>query len=54
MRAILFSLASLIAVTNCIEVGLEDVYKKICAGHVDGGTTYYQPWEFMKGYQLGA
>jgi|LakMenEpi03Aug12_release.lakeMendotaPanAssembly.Ray.scaffolds.fasta_scaffold6780677_1 hypothetical protein len=42
MRAILFSLASLIAVINCgVETGLENVYKKVCAGHVDGANTFY-------------
>ena len=61
MRAILFSLATLVAVVSCaIPTGLENIYKKMCAGkkHTDlqtGTTTMnYQPWEFIKGYQLGS
>ena len=60
MRAILFSLATLVAVVSCaIPTGLENIYKKMCAGkeYTDaGGATYknYQPWEFIKGYQLGS
>lgn len=61
MRAILFSLASLVALVQCVPTGLNDIYKKMCAGHnyyeADGTTlkyTNHQPWEFMKGYQLGS
>ncbi len=60
MRAILFSLATLVAVVSCaIPTGLENIYKKMCAGkeYTDaGGATYknFQPWEFIKGYQLGS
>lgn len=60
MRAILFSLATMVAVVSCtIPTGLENIYKKMCAGKkytdpVTGITsTNYQPWEFIKGYQLG-
>ena len=33
MRAILFSLATMVAVVSCtIPTGLENIYKKMCAG----------------------
>ncbi len=61
MRAILFSLATLVAVVSCaIPTGLENIYKKMCKGtevtDIQTGiiTMNYQPWEFIKGYQLGS
>ncbi len=55
------SIISLMAVATVAFVAqgatLDDLYKKVCVGkaYTENGvtTTYYQPWEALRGYALG-